>query len=100
MYLSRVKGLAKEEGTYTGVTAAVDYAAHLAGIKTDNLEELTYAARRRVHNLKYYTWIEQQGRSVEELDAQWYDPGYWSGVHRQADELDRLIEEFNADAKA
>ncbi|MPM35428.1 hypothetical protein SDC9_82020 [bioreactor metagenome] len=99
MYLSRVEELAEEEGAYTGVTAAVDYAAHLAGIKTDNLEELTYAARRRVHNLKYYTWIEQQGRSVEELDAQWYDPDYWSGVHHQADELDRLIEEFNEDAK-
>ncbi len=99
MYLSRLKELAEEEGAYTPRAAAVDYAVHLAGVKTDNLEELTYAARRRVHNLKYYTWIEQQGRSVEELDAQWYDEGYWSGVHHQADELDRLIDDFNADAK-
>ncbi|HWQ50327.1 MAG TPA: pyridoxal-phosphate dependent enzyme [Terriglobales bacterium] len=98
MYLSRVKELAEEEGAYTGAKAAVGYAAHLAGVKTDSLEELTYAVRRRVHNLKYYTWVEQQGKSIEELDAQWYDPDYWSGVHRQADELDRLIEAFNADA--
>ncbi|HWP79456.1 MAG TPA: pyridoxal-phosphate dependent enzyme [Candidatus Acidoferrum sp.] len=98
MYLSRIKELAEEEGAYTPMKAAVDYAAHLAGVKTDSLEELTYAARRRVHNLKYYTWVEQQGKSIEELDAQWYDPDYWDGVHRQADELDRLIEAFNADA--
>ena len=49
----------------------------------------------RSHNLKYYTWVEQQGRDVKELDAQWYDPHYWSGIHNQADDIDRLIEEFN-----
>ena len=55
----------------------------------------TYTSRKRVHNLKYYTWVEQQGRDVEELDAQWYDPHYWTDIHNQADDIDRLIEEFN-----
>jgi hypothetical protein len=32
----------------------------MLGLKTDNLLELTYADRKRVHNLKYYTWVEQQ----------------------------------------
>jgi isocitrate dehydrogenase kinase/phosphatase len=48
-----------------------------------------------VHNLKYYTWVEQQGRTYEELMAQWYDPDYWTGYQSQVDEIDNLITEFN-----
>ena len=65
-------------------------------MKTDAMEELTYRSRKRIHNLKYYTWVEQQGRTVEELDALWYDEeNTWGSVRRQADEIDRLITEFN-----
>ena len=60
------------------------------------VEELSYPARKRVHNLKYYTWVEQQGKTYDEIQAQWYQPDYWTGVHGQADEIDVLIEEFNA----
>jgi cysteine synthase len=41
---------------------------------TDNMLELRYTDRRRVHNLKYYTWVEQQGKTYEEIQAQWYEP--------------------------
>jgi hypothetical protein len=54
--------------------------------------------RRRIHNLKYYTWVEQQGKSVQELDAQWDDPGYWTRIQGQVNDIDRLIVEFNARA--
>ena len=58
--------------------------------------ELTYAERKRVHNLKYYTWVEQQQMNVEDLNAQWYDTkGTWDAVHAQAKDLDELINEFN-----
>jgi cysteine synthase A len=57
--------------------------------------ELSHAARRRIHNLKYYTWIEQQGRTVEELNAQWHDRDYWDSVVAARPEIDRLIAEFN-----
>ena len=68
----------------------------MLGIKTDNLIELTYADRKRVHNLKYYTWVEQQQMDVEDLNAQWYDvENTWDAVHAQAAELDALINEFN-----
>ena len=64
--------------------------------KTDNMAELTYADRKRVHNLKYYTWVEQQGRNVNELNALWYDTEHtWKAVHEQASELDDLIRAFN-----
>ncbi|MBQ1804943.1 MAG: pyridoxal-5-phosphate-dependent protein subunit beta, partial [Oscillospiraceae bacterium] len=73
-----------------------DHALHMLGLKTDNLLELTYAERKRVHNLKYYTWVEQQGMDVEALNAQWYDTEHtWDAVHAQAKELDELIEAFN-----
>ena len=58
--------------------------------------ELGHWERKRVHNLKYYTWIEQQGRELVELNAQWYDyPAYWERIQGQADEIDALIDEFN-----
>jgi cysteine synthase A len=59
------------------------------------MRELDHWDRRRIHDLKYFTWIEQQGRESAELDAQWNDPGYWTAVQNQTGEIDRLIEEFN-----
>ena len=58
------------------------------------MQELTYQDRKRVHNLKYFTWVEQQGKTYEEIQAQWYDPDYWTGV-QQIDQIDKLIEAFN-----
>ena len=96
MYQSRIKELQEEDGEYDAVMAAVDYTAHIASIKTDNMMELTYADRKRIHNLKYYTWVEQQGRGAEELNALWYDEaGTFGSVRKQADEIDALITEFN-----
>ncbi len=98
MYGSRVAELAEKNGEYSSVKAAADYAGHMHGIRTDTMEELTYEARKRVHNLKYYTWVEQQGKTVEELNAQWYDyDNYWGGIHKQAKEIDALIDAFNAE---
>ncbi len=95
MYGSRITELEEADGAYSPVKAAADYAAHLASIRTDVMEELTYEARKRIHNLKYYTWVEQQGRTVDEINAQWYDAHYWTDMHAQADAIDALINEFN-----
>ena len=75
--------------------AAGDFARYLLGLSTDNLLELTYADRRRVHNLKYFTWVEQQGRTYEEIMDQWYDRDYWKNFQKQIPEIDILIKEFN-----
>ena len=96
MYRSRIKELNDMHGKYNEKEAAIDHAVHMLGLKTDNLLELTYAERKRVHNLKYYTWVEQQGMDVEDLNAQWYDTEHtWDAVHAQAKELDKLITAFN-----
>jgi cysteine synthase A len=95
LYGSRLGEMRGELGEYRSQDAAAHFARYLAGASTDHLLELSYQDRRRVHNLKYYTWVEQQGRSYEEIMAQWYDPGYWTGIQSQARQVDDLIEEFN-----
>ena len=95
MYQSRIQELEEENGVYTEAKAAADYAEHLHGIRTDVMQELTYEDRKRVHNLKYYTWVEQQGKTYAEINQQWYDEHYWTDMHDQADDIDVLINEFN-----
>ena len=74
----------------------MDYNLHLAGLKTDSMMELNYVQRKRVHNLKYYTWVEQQGKTYKEIQEQWYNEEYWTSLHQSLDPLDKLIDEFNA----
>ena len=95
LYGSRLKEMHEEFGEYREVDAAAHFAHYLHGQSTDNMAELTYADRRRVHNLKYFTWVEQQGRTYEEIMDQWYNRNYWMDVQKQVPEIDALIEEFN-----
>ena len=95
LYRSRIHEMHQEYGQYSETDAAADFARYLHGQSTDNLLELTYPERRRVHNLKYYTWVEQQGKTYEEIQNQWYQPDYWTSIQKQADEIDELIVEFN-----
>ena len=97
LYASRLDEMRAEFGEYTEMAATADFARFLHGISTDNLIELSYVDRRRVHNLKYFTWVEQQGRTYEEIMAQWYDADYWTGFQKQVNEIDSLIEAFNHD---
>jgi hypothetical protein len=95
LYGSRLGEMHSEYGEYGAQDAAAHFAHYLHGQSTDNMIELTYAERRRVHNLKYFTWVEQQGRTYEEILAQWYDRDYWTTFQDQIAEMDALIEEFN-----
>ncbi|MBN1977364.1 MAG: pyridoxal-5-phosphate-dependent protein subunit beta [Anaerolineae bacterium] len=100
LYVSRLQELRNGAGGYTGgtyteVDAAADYHRYLLGCATDYVEELGYWDRRRIHNLKYYTWVEQQGKTYEEIQAQWYQPDYWTDFQGQIAEIDALIEQFN-----
>ncbi|MGV8050160.1 MAG: pyridoxal-phosphate dependent enzyme [Anaerolineaceae bacterium] len=98
LYQSRLKEMREQHGSYTAVNAATDDARYLKGQGIDNMEELTYYGRKRIHNLKYYTWVEQQGKTYEEIQAQWYDPDYWLEIQSQVPEIDALIDEFNQKA--
>jgi cysteine synthase len=95
MYDSRLAELRSERGEFTATDAAVAHERYLLGAGHDRLLELGHDERRRIHNLKYFTWVEQQGKDVAELDRQWDDPGYWTSVQGLVPEIDRLIAEFN-----
>jgi cysteine synthase A len=95
LYGSRLRELREARGEYTERDAAADFHRYLLGCTVDCIEELDYRDRKRVHNLKYYTWVEQQGKTYAEIQAQWYDRDYWSGIHNQVDEIDELIDQFN-----
>ena len=96
LYSSRIEELRDQEGPYTGQHADRHFARYLQGVTTDHVRELGYRDRKALHNFKYFTWVEQQGRSSEELRQLW-DPDFWREVFSQdvVDEWDRLIEAFN-----
>ncbi|MGI9643664.1 MAG: pyridoxal-phosphate dependent enzyme [Acidimicrobiia bacterium] len=95
MYGSRLAELNEERGEFTSLDASAVYHQHLMGQGLDHVQELDYYERKRVHNLKYYTWVEQQGKTYDEIQAQWYDPSYWTGIQAMADPIDVMIEAFN-----
>lgn len=95
LYTSRFDEMRVAFGAFQEAHAAAAFAGSLMGEGTDNLLELTYESRKRVHNLKYYTWVEQQGKTYEEIQQQWYAPDYWTDLQSQVDEIDDLIIRFN-----
>ncbi len=74
--------------------AAAAFHRHLLGVVTDHVRELGYRDRKRIHNLKYYPWVEQQGKTAAQLDAQRHDPDYWTWIQAQVKPIDRLIDRF------
>jgi hypothetical protein len=96
LYATRKEEMRQESGPYSESEAHKDYHRYLMAGAIDHMRELSYYEKRRIHNLKYFTWIEQQGKELAELDAQWYDfPEYWEEMHSQINEIDNLIERFN-----
>jgi cysteine synthase len=77
------------------VGAGEIFGEHLLGASTDNLRELTHEERTRIFNLGYYTWVEQQGVSIEDFQAR-RDQAFWASTRAQAAGWDELIDEFNA----
>jgi cysteine synthase len=96
LYQSRLEELRKERGNYSAIDAARDHAGPLAHQSIAFFKELGYYDRKAVHNLKYYTWVEQQGKTCDELTAQW-DPEYWRSLFEdEVGYFDKLISEFNS----
>ena len=97
LYRSRLKELEKEKGRYSLIEAAKDHAGPVAHQSIDYFKELSYYDRKAIHNLKYFTWVEQQGKTYEEILAQW-DPEYWRSLFEdEVEEFDKLIQEFNSE---
>jgi len=96
MYVTRLQEMNMECGPYGRSNASSDFDRYISGQSTDHILELDYPSRKRIHNLKYYTWIEQQGKDVDELNRQWNEfPDYWDNLHAGITEIDQQIDEFN-----
>jgi cysteine synthase len=89
-YYSVMDWLREEEGQMDEALAAARMESTFRGQKTDWIQEGTQEARQRWHNLKYYTWVEQQGKTVEELDAQ-RDPAWWEDHQARVADIDKRI---------
>ena len=95
LYGSRLSELNAERGPYDQRQADRDIDM-LKSLSVDYVLDMTHVDRRRVHQLKYYTWIEQLGKDLAELNAQWDDyRTYWGELHAEVGALDALIEDFN-----
>jgi cysteine synthase len=97
LYRTRLSELTAARGAYDEATAMLDLERRLLGTTTDHLAELRHHDRKAIHNLKYFTWVEQQGKTVEELNALW-SPSFWTDLQAQLPAWDEAIATFNRDA--
>jgi cysteine synthase len=95
MYGSRIAELEAEKGKYSAIQAVRDFEKCIYGTGPDHMKELTYDDRKAIHNLKYFTWVEQQAKEIEDLNQLWYDRELWPSIFAQVYKWDEMIEDFN-----
>ncbi|MPZ55985.1 MAG: pyridoxal-phosphate dependent enzyme [Rhizobiales bacterium] len=78
------------------VSAGEIFSRHLEGVVDDHVLELTHRDRKRIFNLGYYTWVEQQGVAIEDFDRR-RDQRFWQSLADSIPVWDRMISEFNAE---
>ena len=92
-YHSVMKQLDEKFGKMTKSEAYARYKKIFEGVKLDYVFEGTYLTRKRWHNLKYYTWVEQQGKDIAELNAQLKEE-YWLKQQAKIKEYDEKIKTY------
>ncbi len=97
MYRTEVdKVLARDfPGGFGEAEAAETFGRSLEGQGTGDMAQLTDEDRDRVFNLGYFTWVEQQGVSIEDFTAR-RDQGFWRGLRDLMPAWDEAIRAFNA----
>ena len=80
-------------GSFDEVNAGEVFGSCLTSIATDNVMELTDQTRRQIFNLGYYTWVEQQGVSVEDFERR-RSQSFWDGIAASLPEWDRADRGF------
>lgn len=86
-YGSVMDAMRRNYGVVDEVEAVARVRSLFHGLRTDWVFPGTPDNCARWHNLKYYTWVEQQGKTVEELDAQ-KDPAWWEAEQQRVQEID------------
>ncbi len=96
MYGSQLDKTIKRDfaGNFDAVAAGETWGMALAATTTDHLLEMSMVDRKRVFNLGYFTWVEQQGVSLDEFMAR-SSQSFWDGLEEMVPAWDRMIVEFN-----
>jgi cysteine synthase len=94
LYGSRIRELEEEHGPYGRDDAQRHLSRWIQGCTPDHMRELNYHERKQLHNFKYFTWVEQQQRDVNELRRLW-DRDFWPEMYAEADLWDDAIRNFN-----
>src|SRR5262249_3705011 len=81
------------------VNAGEVFSRHLEGIADDHVLELTHFDRKRIFNLGYFTWVEQQGVTLDDFEQR-KDQRFWRALVDSIPVWDDLIEDFNAEVGA
>lgn len=81
-------------GRFTTAEAAEAFGQHMLGLGIDHMQELGRFDRERIFNLGYYTWVEQQGVSLEDFDRR-RDQSFWDGLMNLVPIWDAMIDTFN-----
>ncbi len=99
MYRTEIARTTEQDfgGSFDELAAAESYGRYLLATTTDHMEELSLRGRERIFNLGYYTWVEQQGVSLQDFDAR-RDPEFWNRLMEVVPAWDRMIDEFNSAA--
>jgi cysteine synthase A len=99
MYASEARKTLEKDfgGHFDVVEAATAFGRYVLGASTDDFLELTLRERERIFNLGYFTWVEQQGCSIEEFVAR-RSPHFWRQLHNRVPEWDAMIDAANATA--
>jgi len=89
-YRSVMDDLTARLGRLTREAARERHRSILLGAKLDYIQEGTSLNRDRWFNLKYFTWVEQQGKTVQELNAQ-RSPSWWKDQQDLVPAIDEAI---------
>lgn len=98
LYATELQGAERKfyPSGFSAADAGGIFASCLAELSDEHVLELGQPGRRRVFNLGYYTWVEQQGVTVEDFDSR-REQSFWQGIAASVPAWDRLITEFNAE---
>ena len=95
LYMSELnKTIADFKNNYDEIVCAELFGQHLSGVSIDNMLELSHMDKKRIFNLGYFTWVEQQGVSLEEFEKR-KDQKFWNSHYDYMLSLDNQIKEFN-----
>ncbi|MGH8928214.1 MAG: pyridoxal-5'-phosphate-dependent protein subunit beta, partial [Acidimicrobiia bacterium] len=96
MYHSEIDRITDRDhhGNFGRKEAEAATSQYLAEGRTGDFLELGEVGRRRIFNLGYYTWVEQQGVALEDFEVRRHQ-GFWTGLRSHLDTWDAMIGEFN-----